>query len=190
MGDNIVEPIEIITNREEERVSHANPALRLLARFFDYALLFLALLYAKSFYPRFFPFSLFDHVVPFEFLAWIPIESVLLSVLGTTPGKFLLKTKLQQGRRKRLLFSTALKRSLLVWFRGLGMGIPIINIICMSVASSRLRILGTTSWDREENIMVSHFPLRQWRIVVAFFVVLISFSLYYGDKYGIIRVAS
>lgn len=189
MGEKIVEPSEIIIDRyglPKEKILHINPQIRLLARFFDYALFLLLLWGLRVLLKGSFPLGLFEYLIPFEFFAWIPIEAVLLSTWGTTPGKFFLKTKLQQGRKKKLDFQTALKRSFNVWFRGLGMGIPVINVLCMLVASSRLRMLGTTSWDREDNIVVSHFPIPQWRIVVASIIVVCSFILYYGNKHEVL----
>lgn len=188
MGDKIVEPSEIIVDGQglpKERVSHVNPQIRFLARFFDYSLFLLVLWGLKMLLQGSFPFGLFEYMIPFEFFAWIPIEAFLLSTWGTTPGKFFLRTKLKQGRKEKLDFTTALKRSFAVWFRGLGMGIPVINVLCMLVASSRLRMLGQTSWDREENITVSHFASPQWRIVVSSILIVVSFFLYYGTKHGV-----
>jgi uncharacterized RDD family membrane protein YckC len=188
MGEKIVEPSEIIIDRQglpKDKVSHINPQIRLLARFFDYSLFLFVLWGLRLLMGGSFPLGLFEYLIPFEFFAWIPIEAFLLSTWGTTPGKFLLRTKISQGRKSKLDFKTALKRSFNVWFRGLGMGIPVINILCMLVASSRLRMLGMTSWDREDNITVTHFPVSQWRVVVASVVTFFSFIGYYSNKHGV-----
>lgn len=188
MGDKIVEPSEIIIDRHglpKDKVSHINPQIRLLARFFDYSLFLIVLWSLRILLGGSFPLGLFEYLIPFEFFAWIPIEAMLLCTWGTTPGKFLLKTKIVQGRKQKLDFMTALKRSFNVWFRGLGMGIPVINILCMLVASSKLRMLGMTSWDREDNITVNHYPVSQWRVVVASVVIFFSFIGYYSNKHGV-----
>ena len=188
MGDKIVEPSEIIIDRHglpKDKVSHINPQIRLLARFFDYSLFLLVLLALRILFKGSFPLGLFEYLIPFEFFAWIPIEAALLSTWGTTPGKFFLKTTIHQGRKPKLDFMTALKRSYYVWFRGLGMGIPVINILCMLVASSKLRMLGMTSWDRQDNITISHYPVPQWRAVVVSIVIFCSFFGYYTNKHGV-----
>lgn len=186
MGEKIVEPSEIIIDGKglpKQQVTRINPQMRFLARFFDYALFLLVLGGLRLLLKTSFPISLFEYLIPFEFLAWIPIEALLLSTWGTTPGKFLLKTHLQQGRKEKLSFSTAIQRSFNVWFRGLGMGIPGINVICMLVASSQLKVIGSTSWDREENIVVSHYPVSQKRVAFAAIVVVLSFFFYYSMKH-------
>jgi hypothetical protein len=188
MGEKIVEPSEIIIDHQgypKEKVSHINPQIRLLARFFDYSLFLFVLFLLRVLFKGGFPLGLFEYVIPFEFFAWIPLEAALLAYLGTTPGKFLLKTKIHQGRKPKLDYFTALKRSFNVWFRGIGMGIPVINILCMLIASSRLRMLGTTSWDREDNITVSHYPVAQWRVVFSSVVIVCCFFAYYANKHGV-----
>lgn len=188
MSDKIIEPSEIIIDGQglpKEKVSRINPPIRLLARFFDYSLFLMALWILRVYFGGKFPTGLFEYVVPFEFFAWIPIEAALLSTWGSTPGKLLLRTKLTQGRKVRLDFGTALKRSFHVWLRGLGMGIPVINLLCMLVASSKLRMMGMTSWDREDNITVSHYPVSQEKVIIVTVITFCGFFVYYANKHGI-----
>lgn len=183
-----IEPSEILFSREglpKEKTAHINPQIRFLARFFDYAVFFLVLWGLHQGVGGKFFLSFFDHLIPLEFFSWIPFEALLLITWGSTPGKFLLRTKLAHGRKKKLEFSTAIKRSFNVWFRGLGMGIPIVNVLCMLVASSKLRVMGMTSWDREDNIRITHFPVARWRMVFASVVTFIGFFTYYSAKYGL-----
>ena len=74
----------------------------------------------------------------------------------------------------------ALKRSLDVWFRGLGLGIPIVTIITTLVAYFSLREDGETSWDRYSNCAVSHSKLSVFRwfiIAIAWLVPLFMWLL-------------
>lgn len=181
----VVEPSEII-DREglpKEKVTHIQPQIRLLARFFDYGIFFLVLLGLQALMGNKYPSDLFGHVIPFEFFAWIPLEALFLKFLGRTPGKFFLRIRIRQGRRHYFDFITALRRSFNVWFRGLGMGIAFINIICMLLAANRLKMLGSTSWDREDNITVSHYPISQTRIIIAVLFTFCSCVAYYGIKH-------
>lgn len=183
MSEKIVEPSEIIIDGKglpKEKVTRVNPPIRFLARFFDYALFLLVLLLIRNTAGARFPESLFEYMIPFEYFAWIPLEVALLTSLGTTPGKFLLRTKITHGRKPRFDFVTALRRSFNVWLRGLGMGIPIVNVLCMLVASSKLRMLGMTSWDREDNISVTHQPVTQARVILASFITFCGFLAYYA----------
>ena len=185
MGDRAIEPSEIIIDKEglpKDKVSTVNPWLRFLARFFDYSLFFLLMWGIRTLSHGHLPLGRFEHLVPFEYFVWIPIEAILLCTWGTTPGKFFLKTELRQGRKTRLDFFTALKRSFNVWFRGLGMGIPVINFFCLLIAYHRLRLFRQTSWDREENIIVTHHPIGRWRIVAAAIIAGGGLLFYYSVK--------
>jgi hypothetical protein len=73
----------------------------------------------------------------------------------------------------QILFSIALKRSLAVLFRGLGLGIPFLNIITLTVAYRTLLRNGQTSWDYDFGCLISHQPisvLRWVAIAIAWFV--------------------
>lgn len=177
MPDHIIEPSEIITGRDENlhvRPSRANPWIRLIARFFDYSIFFsiLHLAIGKIAWPP------FENFLPIEYFAWIPLETILLLTWGTTPGKWILRTELKMGTQTRIGFRTALRRSILVWFRGLGMSIPFLNALCMLNAFYRLRIIQTTSWDRDEGTWIVHHPLPKWRYYFAIIVVILGMTYY------------
>jgi len=105
-------------------------------------------------------------------LMWVFVEAGFLSAWGTTPGKWLLKTKVKDLRGGNLSFSNALSRSFLVLFKGLGFGIPIIGLITLCVAHSNLKKQGWTSWDRENGSKVVHARISEIRTVVATLLIL------------------
>lgn len=185
MTDRVVEPSEIIVDRENptrENISHVNPWLRFLARFFDYSLFFLVLWSLRHFFHGNFPFGKYEYFIPFEYFVWIPVEALLLWAFGTTPGKFLLGTKLLWKGKKKPDYLTALKRSFSVWFRGFGMGIPVINFFCLLVAYQKLKLFRITSWDRDDQVLVTHHPIGSWRVWVSLIVIVSSLFFYYSDK--------
>lgn len=185
MSDRVIEPSEIIVeqpNKPRENITHVNPWIRCLARFFDYALFFLLLLFTRKLFHGQLPFGKYEPLIPFEFFVWIPIEALLLSTWGTTPGKFLLKTRLKAGKKEKLDFTTALRRSFSVWFRGLGMGIIGLNFFCLMIAYNKLKVLQITSWDRDDHIKVTHYPIGRWRIYFAVFVAVAGILYYYKEK--------
>lgn len=170
MSDKVIDPSEIIIDKAgtiKEDLFHANPWIRFLARFVDYAWFFLLLWAGRVIFNGHVPLGKFESLIPFEFFVWIPIEALFLTLWGSTPGKFFLKIKLRQGRRFKLDFRTAIKRSFNVWLRGLGMMIPAINGFCLLVAYYRLKTFQTTTWDKEDHIVVSHAPIGRWRIITA-----------------------
>jgi hypothetical protein len=185
MSDRVIEPSEIIVDqpyKPKENITHVNPWIRCIARFFDYALFFLLLLFSRKFFNGHLPFGKYEHLIPFEYFIWVPIEALLLSTWGTTPGKFFLKTKFKQGKKTRFEFVSAMKRSFSVWMRGMGMGIWGINVLCLLTAYHKLRAFHITSWDRDDHTQVTHYPIGRWRIYVAVFVAAASILYYYSEK--------
>ena len=91
---------------------------------------------------------------------WVFIEAYLLSSWGSTPGKWLLASRVGKPGAKRLTYGEALWRSYRVLLRGLGFGIPIVSLITQISAFSELRRNGETSWDRDGNATVMHGKLR------------------------------
>jgi hypothetical protein len=98
---------------------------------------------------------------------WVPIEALCLSVFGTTPGKKWLKVQLLWGDRPHIPWAKAWSRSLFVWLKGLGLGITIINQICMGISYVGLQMKKTTSWDIEDGFRVEHIPVTPFRLYVA-----------------------
>ena len=160
-----IDPTEILTGKESISTKGFEPPwIRLFARLFDYALLCM-IIWATGFSFA----DSYEHWIPWELLAWLPIEAALLSTWGTTPGKWLLKVKITPHLR----FEQALKRSLSVWMRGIGMGIPFVNFFCLLIAYKKLRLLKTTSWDRDAYTKVTCGHLGRFRFcTVATFAIM------------------
>ena len=143
------------------------PWIRFLARTTDYFLFILVLRGLHAYFSGPLPFGDWESMIPFEYFLWIPFEALLLWSWGTTPGKWFLNIELRQGRRARPDFLSSLRRSFHVWFRGLGMGIPFLNVICLWVAFSRLKLLHQTSWDRDDQFQITHRLVPEWKLVMA-----------------------
>lgn len=104
---------------------------------------------------------------------YVFVEAMLLSSFGTTPGKWFLKIQLAHASGNPISYSQALARSLKVWWRGLGTGFPLVQLITCVIAHERLKRYGITSWDREGSFVVAHEDVGITRILVAvvFFIV-------------------
>ena len=113
--------------------------------------------------------------IPITFL-WVFVEAFLLSVWGTTPGKWILGVVLRDATWQKITFSKALKRSFSVWLNGLGMGIPVVIAVANYVSFNRLKREGETSWDRDGGFVLMHGRFGAIRtaitilILVGFFV--------------------
>ena len=78
--------------------------------------------------------------------AWIPIEALLLTFWGTTPGKWLLKSRVENVAT--MTYWAALDRSFTVFCWGLGCLIPVVSVLCCAVGYQDLADTGITRWDR------------------------------------------
>ncbi len=139
--------------------------VRYLARIIDYLFLglFFKLIDASFLIPQnFIYFPIFPILLTF---AWIIPEAILLSMFGTTPGKWLLKTAIKDNFQLKPKFVSALKRSLSVWCNGMGMGIPFISPVTMVLAYIKIK-KGNTSWDSNGRFSVIHGEIGRQRTII------------------------
>lgn len=155
------------------RTSEPRPWHRLAARMFDYAIwgLLLALLLAQlaslgAIPPTTRYWLAHPLLAPILItLTWIPIEALLLTSVGTTPGKWLFGIYVQFSisdayarRDTRAQLSRAMWRSTRVWFQGVGCGAPLLAPIVIAIAHERLAEHQETEWDFAEDCLVTHSP--------------------------------
>lgn len=98
---------------------------------------------------------------------WIPVEAFLLSTIGTTPGKWLLRVKVRNADGSLLSFKQAIIRALKVWLRGEGLRIPLVCLFTYINGCSKLNSNKITSWDREGSFQVTHENIGFLRGLVA-----------------------
>jgi len=161
----------------------SHPWYRYWARIFDYVLfsIFLGLvLFPKA--PSILGMS--DIVLNMLLIfVWIPNEAILLSTWGTTPGKWLMETRILNSEGNKLTFGEALERSFLVWLIGVGAGIPIINLVALIISHNKLRDEGFTSWDKIGNFKVIHKKIKPIKIMIMV-IFFISFLLLFIVGYS------
>jgi hypothetical protein len=107
-------------------------------------------------------------------IVYLVVEPVLLTLFGTTPGKWLLRVRLRRADGARLSYPEALKRSLWVWVVGQACGVPVVQLFTNIRCYSQLTQHHTTSWDRDGGFVVAHQNPTAMRILAAmlFLVVL------------------
>lgn len=98
-------------------------------------------------------------------LAWIPIEGMLLSTWGTTPGKWIFGITVTDKAGYKFVPGKAMARSLRVAVEGLGIGV-IYPVTCL-LAYRRLTRTGSTLWDDAVGSMVLHENWTMLRIIMA-----------------------
>jgi uncharacterized RDD family membrane protein YckC len=100
---------------------------------------------------------------------WVPVETLLISAYGTTPGKALLRIRVVSADGYSLGAGTALERSFQVWMRGLGFGVPVVSLVTMILSYSRLEKQGATAWDHALGVRVAqrHVGAGRWMFIAA-----------------------
>ncbi|MEL7431148.1 MAG: RDD family protein [Chlamydiota bacterium] len=174
MVDDIAYPSEILDSSTQEAFIDRRSAvwIRFLARMFDYSLVYLAVYIARKYFTSF-PLYFF-YYFPIEYLLFVPIESLFLRFGRASPGKMLLRMKVGQYDQP-LSLKTSFRRSLKVYFRGMGLGIVWIYFFSMSVAYSRYLQTGTTAWDQEEKSEIEHKTPNSTNVLAAIFFIIFLF---------------
>jgi len=99
-------------------------------------------------------------------LLYTPLEAWCLSHFGTTPGKALLHIRVRNDKDEFPSFQQALRRSLLIYIKGLGLAFWFVPLFTMSYCRIRLLQTGTTSWDHDCQTRVEHGEPEVWRYLV------------------------
>lgn len=110
-------------------------------------------------------------------LMWVFVEPLCLVVFGTTPGKSLLRIRLVYNSAGPLTYSAAMARSLKVWWRGMGAGVPLVSLFTLITAYQRLKRNQRTSWDAEGGFMVQHGKIGWPRVLLAVALLFLYFFL-------------
>ena len=164
---------QFYSNRETSAASQIRPWVRCLARGIDYLLFgffFISINVNRT-------LSKFDiSIIIFPALLifiWIFVEAGFLSIFGTTPGKWLLRSRVVNIFQHKPDFLSALRRSLSVWCNGMGVGIPFITPITMIIAYYKLRRERHAVWDIDGGFFVKHRKISISRVLLAvlFFII-------------------
>ncbi|HVN34672.1 MAG TPA: DnaJ domain-containing protein [Casimicrobiaceae bacterium] len=155
------------------RTSEPRPWSRLGARLFDYAIwgIVLALLLSELRGARLVPenaaFYLGHPLVAPMLITgtWVAVETLLMASLGTTPGKWLFGCYLQfsisdayANRSMQSQLLRAFKRSLRVWWEGMGCGFPLLAPILIAIAYERVVENQETDWDFAQDCLATYAP--------------------------------
>jgi TPR repeat protein/uncharacterized RDD family membrane protein YckC len=89
-------------------------------------------------------------------LLFVPVEALLLSEIGTTPAKLLFGISLRASDGRSLSFEQAIKRSILVYIKGICLGFPVFFWVTSAFAYYGLNKNGEASWDISTETVVTH----------------------------------
>jgi uncharacterized RDD family membrane protein YckC len=140
--------------------------VRFWARTFDMYLFFLVAGIVLAIFTPQAVLNLNDYLLGMLLLfIWVFVESLLLSTFQTTPGKWLLRTRIALASGERITYPKALARSLKVWIRGWAIGIPLLSLAALIMSSVSIARNGITSWDREEGFVITHEKIGTVRVL-------------------------
>jgi hypothetical protein len=97
--------------------------------------------------------------------SWMPIEALLITSVGTTPGKWLFGIYLQFSisdayarRNTSAQLMRGIKRAVRVWVEGVACGFPLLAPVLIAVTYEKLAENQETDWDFAEDCLVTHGP--------------------------------
>ncbi|RBP38570.1 uncharacterized protein DUF4339 [Roseimicrobium gellanilyticum] len=109
---------------------------------------------------------------PFFLLFYVPVEAWMLSRYGTTPGRSLLRIQVRTLPGGFPSYRQALHRSLLVYVKGLALGLPFITMLVMLWWKFRIMESRVAPWDESSETRVEHGEPEPWRYVLLTGIVL------------------
>lgn len=152
---------------DPDLVGVVRPWVRYWARTFDMMFLLLVIAFLLGIVaPKALDDEVFSNLFGFVCTAaWVLIEPLYVVNWGTTPGKWLFRTRIVTVDGRRPTYEDALMRSFRVWWRGLAVGVPLVSLATLIIAHGKLTTNGVTSWDRQGGFDVVHKRLGPGRLV-------------------------
>ena len=99
-----------------------------------------------------------------QLLLMLVLEPVFLCLLGTTPGKWILGLRVAGEGGKHLTLAQARSRTWKVFFRGMGLGIPIYNLVRHWKSYRACADGEILDWEEDSTLLLR--DEKQWRTVV------------------------
>ncbi|MDP6963021.1 MAG: RDD family protein [Planctomycetota bacterium] len=84
------------------------------------------------------------------------IEAAFISKWGMTPGKWVMRIRVVHKDQRFLSYFEALKRTLFVFVRGMGLGLFPLNVIFNALSYVEVTQTGNAIWDKRLGIEVQH----------------------------------
>ena len=102
-------------------------------------------------------------------------NAALIACFGNTPGKQLFGIKVLHTEDRSINFQEACKREVLVWLKGLGLGIPMISLFTEYRGYKNLRKNKITAWDKQMNLKVSYRIQPLWITLAGVIILIVAY---------------
>lgn len=119
----------------------------------------------------------YTKILVFSLLTWHVVESILLHLVGTTPGKAIFGIRVRSANGSRISLRSSLGRSFYVYLLGVGFYQFPFFLIGAAFGYFRLVTTGLCLWDTHLGTRVTHSPIGPVRILLAIFAFLVLFGL-------------
>lgn len=150
---------------KNDRWYFAGPWRRYFARMFDFAVF--SIIWSSFLYFAF-DVNLFDSSLLEDCLDTLVMlvlvlifEPLLLSIFGTTPGKFLLGMRVRKIGGGKLSYIQGIRRTFGVILRGMGLNIFIVDLICMWRARKAVLRREILPWETDNRLELYKSP---WQV--------------------------
>ena len=96
----------------------------------------------------------------------ILLEVGSLTLVGTTPGKWLLSLSIKDEFGNPISANVATKRTLSLFFSGLAFCLPVVSFFTMAFSYRRLTSKGVTQWDESNHLQISAATLKLLKFIL------------------------
>jgi len=176
----IINRIESKKAEDDYKENAPRPWVRYFARMTDYIIVTVLInLIFNNIIPDLHNSIHFIRYISLSMIAWVLVESVLMCTVGTTPGKWILKTKVRNHNNIKLGFKESIERAFLVFSLGCCFGVSFLDSIAMFISRHRLIKLGITQWDDRLNLHITHQKIGFIRILFFITIWIISILTIY-----------
>lgn len=176
---------ETFPDNDQPRSPQIRPFVRFLARTIDCSYFSVIVgLTLKAVSPQAFTSYKSVEYVSISLIGWIFCEAFLLSTIGTTFGKWLLRITIKNEDGSALTIKQSLLRSTFVWACGIGCGIVYLDFVAEIFSFFYLKSKGKTIWDSKLHIYVSHEPIGIIRGILAAFLFLLPGFIIFASQHG------
>lgn len=107
------------------------------------------------------------------FVAYVFVEASLICLFKTTLGKWLTGLTVTDANGEKLTYKASLCRAWTVFFKGMGLFLPIISLLAPLFWLYRYRREKSFAWDAASSVQTANFPIAFKIVLALFYAVLI-----------------
>ena len=108
----------------------------------------------------------------------VPYEAVFSAAGFDLPGKQVMAIRVRLPDGKPLGFNLMFRRAMLVWVKGVALGLPLVSLLAMLIALNDLSKNKLSSWDRDCGSVVEYGEIGPGRkVIIATLLVLFGLLL-------------